>query len=271
MVDVAVLLDSKVGDGVIDGEAADDKRGAAGHAADRHDQTRLETEDVARGHFAEEAHAIPNRPDPFQQNARAGTWRFRPHQFGGRQTHLPHARVDGGGEHADHEQRDAERTVQPVVFQMHAGHHVHALQYDQQERRNAKEAREQAEATADEAGEHREQQVARRHHETPVTKPHVGTDERAVLLDHARHGGQAHHHGHYQEHNRERVAERLDGVKVGFERAESAERLPVLHVPPHLRNTVLQLVLLGFQRSLGFRPLFVQLRLRLVELLFGLR
>ena len=116
------------------------------------------------------------------------------------------------------------------------GHHIHALQYDQQERRNAKEAGDQAEAAADEAGEQREQQVARRDRQPPVAEPHVRADERAVLFDHARHGGQAHHHGHQQEHNRERVAERLDGVEVGFERAEPAERLPVLHIPAYLRN-----------------------------------
>ena len=265
------MLDAEVGDGVVDGQAADDQRGAAGDAADRHDEARLEAEDVARGHFAEEADAIPDRPNPFQQNARAGARRFRTHQRGGRLPHFLHTRVDGGGEHADHEQRDAERAVQPVVFQPQTGHHIHALQYDQQERRNAKEAGDQAEAAADEAGEQREQQVARRDRQPPVAEPHVRADERAVLFDHARHGGQAHHHGHQQEHNRERVAERLDGVEVGFERAEPAERLPVLHIPAHLRNAGFQLVFLGFQRLFGTCLLLVQLRLRLVELLLGLR
>ena len=145
------------------------------------------------------------------------------------------------------------------------------MQYDQQERRNAKEAGDQAEAAADEAGEQREQQVARRDRQPPVAEPHVRADERAVLFDHARHGGQAHHHGHQQEHNRERVAERLDGVEVGFERAEPPELLPVLHIPAYLRNAGFQLVFLGFQRLFGTCLLLVQLRLRLVELLLGLR
>ena len=64
------------------------------------------------------------------------------------------------GKHADHEQRDSGRSVQPVVCQAYVRHHIQASQYDEQERRNAKEACDQAESTADQAGEQREQQVS---------------------------------------------------------------------------------------------------------------
>ena len=63
----------------------------------------------------------------------------------------------------------------------------------------------------------------------------------------------------------------MDGIKVGFERAESTERLPILHIPAHLRNTGFKLVFFGFQRLFGLRFLLVQLRLRLVEPLLGMR
>ena len=129
----------------------------------------------------------------------------------------------------------------------------------------------QTDAAADQAGEQREQQVARRDRQPPVAEPHVRADERAVLFDHARHGSQAHHHSDHQKHDRERVAERLDGIKVGFERAESTERLPILHIPAHLRNTGFKLVFFGFQRLFGTCLLLVQLRLRLVEPLLGMR
>lgn len=52
------------------------------------------------------------------------------------------------------------RSVQPVVCQAYVRHHIQASQYDEQERRNAKEACDQAESTADQAGEQREQQVS---------------------------------------------------------------------------------------------------------------
>ena len=157
---VLILFRAQRGNGVVDRKSAHNQRGAAGHAADRHDQTRFEAENVARRDFAEEAHAIPQRLDTLQQNARSCTRRFRTHETGRLLPHFLRARIHGCSKHADHEQRDSGRSVQPVVFQAYVRHHIQASQYDKQERRNAKEAYNQAESTADQAGEQREQQVS---------------------------------------------------------------------------------------------------------------
>ena len=160
LIHVLILFRAQCGNGVVDRKSAHNQRGAAGHAADRHDQTRFEAENVARRDFAEEAHAIPQRLDTLQQNARSCTRRFRTHETGRLLPHFLRARIHGCSKHADHEQRDSGRSVQPVVFQAYVRHHIQASQYDKQERWNAKEAYNQAESTADQAGEQREQQVS---------------------------------------------------------------------------------------------------------------
>ena len=66
LIHVLILFRAQCGNGVVDRKSAHNQRGAAGHAADRHDQTRFETENVARRDFAEEAHAIPQRLDTLQ-------------------------------------------------------------------------------------------------------------------------------------------------------------------------------------------------------------
>ena len=51
-VDIAILFDAKFRHGVVDREPAYDQRRASGNASDRHDQARLETEDIARSNLA---------------------------------------------------------------------------------------------------------------------------------------------------------------------------------------------------------------------------
>ncbi len=58
-VDTVVLFRAERVHGIVDGQTAHDERGAAGHAADGHDQPRFESEDVAYGHFVEESQPLP--------------------------------------------------------------------------------------------------------------------------------------------------------------------------------------------------------------------
>ena len=61
----------------------------------------------------------------------------------------PGAGDDRCDDHADDEQRDACRPVQPIVFELYAGHRVQSLDHQQQERRNAEEADHQSQSAAD--------------------------------------------------------------------------------------------------------------------------
>ena len=100
---VLILFRAQCGDGVVDRKSAHNQRGAAGHAADRHDQARFEAENVACRDFAEKAHAIPQRLDTLQQNARSCTRCFRTHETGRFLSHFLRARIHGCGKHADYE------------------------------------------------------------------------------------------------------------------------------------------------------------------------
>ena len=149
MVDVLVLLGSERGDGVVDGEAAHNQRRAARHPADGHQQAAFEAEYVARGDLVEEAEPPPQRADAFEQDARAGLRRFRLHELRRALPQSPGAGDDRCDDHADDEQCDACRPVQPIVFELYAGHRVQSLDHQQQERRNAEEADHQSQSAAD--------------------------------------------------------------------------------------------------------------------------
>ena len=103
LIHVPILFRAQCGNGVVDRKSAHNQRGAAGHAADRHNQARFEAENVTCRDFAKEAHAIPQRLDTLQQNARSCTRRFRTHEIGRLLSHFLRARIHGCGKHADYE------------------------------------------------------------------------------------------------------------------------------------------------------------------------
>ena len=214
LVDLLILLDASRVDGVVNRKSADNQRCATSHAAHGHNQTRLESEDIARSDFAEEVQPAPYRANPLQQYASARFRCLRPHQRGGRVPYLLATGERGGHAHADHEQHDAGRAVQPVVFKSHTGQYIQSLNHHHQECRDAEESDQQTDAAADQAGEQREQQIPAGHGESAIAESKVGADKSAVFLDHAGHGGQAHEHGDQQEHNRECAADGFDGTDV---------------------------------------------------------
>ena len=214
LVDLLILLDASRVDGVVNRKSADNQRCATSHAAHGHNQTRLESEDIARSDFAEEVQPAPYRANPLQQYASARLRRLRAHQRGGRVPYLLAAGERGDHAHTDHEQHDAGRAVQPVVFKSHTGQYIQSLNHHHQECRDAEESDQQTDAAADQAGEQREQQIPAGHGESAIAESKVGADKSAVFLDHAGHGGQAHEHGDQQEHNRECAADGFDGTDV---------------------------------------------------------
>ena len=79
---LAVLHVDDVVDGILQPQARQQKRRAAGDAHARHDETALVAEDVAERHLPREREAAPQGPDALQQNALAGLGRRRLHEGG---------------------------------------------------------------------------------------------------------------------------------------------------------------------------------------------
>ena len=80
VVQLAILLVDDVVDGVLQAKASEQKPRATRNADNRHEETALIAEEVARGDLPAERHAAPQRTNAFEQNAFAGLRRARQHK-----------------------------------------------------------------------------------------------------------------------------------------------------------------------------------------------
>ena len=83
VVELAELLVDDVVDGVLEPQAREQQRGAAGDADDGHAQAALVAEEVARRDLPAEGHPAPHRPHALEQDALAGLRGAREHELGG--------------------------------------------------------------------------------------------------------------------------------------------------------------------------------------------
>ena len=217
VVELAELLVDDVVDGVLEPQAREQQRRAAGDADDSHAQAALVAEQVARRDLPAEGHPAPHRPHALEQDTLAGLRGAREHELGGL---LAQGRGHGspGRDHRDAhaEPRRRERDARidghgPARQRIDDGVRAHD-EPRQEDRENH-----DAEGRPDAARDGSVQQVLRRDLGLRVTERLVRADEHAVLVDHARHGGERDERRHEEEDQGEHLGDLVDTARVGAE------------------------------------------------------
>ena len=216
--DGPILAVDDVPDGVVQAKANEQQGRAAGDADDRHEEAPLVTEEVAEGNLPGKGEAAPHGDDALEQDALARLGRARQHE-GGR--HLTQARDDRA---PGSQQRDAH--TQAARSQRDA-------QIDGQRERVERDRVDDGVRAHDDEGQHlredhdahggphharyaRVGEVLCRNGARAVSQGLVGTNEHAVVLDHAGHGGQRDQRCHQKEDEREHVGNGVDAARVGM-------------------------------------------------------
>ena len=255
---LAVLHIDDVVDGILQPQARQQKRRAAGDAHARHDETALVAEDVAERHLPRERETAPQGPDALQQNALAGLGRRRLHEGGrGLAQGGRGGSPSGQKRDADAESGRGERDG-PVDGHGGAGHVVDdGVGLHDDPGQHLGEHRD-AENAAEPCGQSGVDEVLRRDARPRVAERLEGADEHALLFHHAGHGGKSHKRRHEEEDEGEERRDGVDAIGIGGE-AHHAEVLRAVHDEPIRRLDVVNLLL-----SVG------ELLLRFVQLLVGL-
>ena len=226
-----VLLARKRHHGVANAEPADKKRRAAGDAKDRHQEASLVAEDVPCRHLVEEREAPPERRDALEQDATARLGRLGAHEHGRLLGKLATASQRRRAHDAHGKEPHGHKRVGDIETQVERRQRIHGREDREQDERQHHEAQDVAGDAAREARRGGVDDVLGENPAAAVTERLVQADEPALLLDHARHRGQADKDGDHKEDNGQGGTDGLDGAGVGLHGRVACQALAVLNVP----------------------------------------
>ena len=261
VIELAVLLVDDVVDGVLQPQACEQERRAAGDAHDCHDKATLVAEEVARGDLPGERQATPHGADTLEQNALARLGRARKHEErrsltqrrGGSEPSRDygdsHAEPRGGGGHGGVDRAGATRDGVDDRIGTH--------DEPGQELRE----RDDTDDRADSARHDGVDKVLRGDARLAVAKRLERADKHALLLHHARHGGKRDKRCHEEEQKREDLRNLINATRIRLEALGADILREVKHV--HLALGIRDRIYVGL--GIG------ELRLGVGELLLGIR
>ena len=231
--DLAELLVDDVVDGVGEPQPREQQRRASCNADHGHDEALLVAEQVAERHLPRKGEPAPQRRGALQQDAPARFRGARQHEGGRPLAQRGPCRRPGGEQrhaHAEPERKGRQRPVDGkrqghgrnevddgVRLHDDGGQHLREDGY--------------AHEAAGAAGHGGVDQVLRDDAEPAVSQRLERADEHALLLHHARHGGERHERGHQEEDEREHLRDGIHAIRVGFEAGHAVVRRAVHDEP----------------------------------------
>ena len=147
--DMPVLLGRKRHRRIADAHTADHERRAASDTEDGHKGALFVAEQVACSDLVQKAHAVPDKANALEQNARAGARSLGAHERGRGLGHLVAAGDNRGSHHAHGKQRHRNDRGHDVVRKQHLGQRVHVVEHRKQEQRQTHKSDDIAEHATD--------------------------------------------------------------------------------------------------------------------------
>ena len=228
---VPVLFGRKRHRCVANAHTADHERRTPRDTEDGHKGALFVTEQIARGHLVQKAHAAPNKANALEENARAGARGLGAHERGRSLGHLVAAGDNRGAHHAHGKQRHRYEREHDVVRKQHLGQRVHVVEHRKQEQRQAHKANDIAEHATDQTRPQRVVHVFGQDASARIAECFVQANERALLLDHAGGGGEADEHGDDKEDKREYGGDGLDRRTIALDARVACDIAAILDVP----------------------------------------
>ena len=255
-VQLCVLDIQNIGNGVPHTEAGQQQRRASGNTSHSHKQAAFVQKQISGCHLMGEGKPLPDRSDPFQQDAFSGFRRFGQHQGSG---HFPQCAPTGGegGAHGAHQQHahGNQSIIQPIG-RNHVGAGIHNLVGSPNHLRQYLESDERTHNTAQQGGGSRIEEIFESNPPSGIAQCLIGADNDPLFLHHTGHGGQSYQRRYQEKDHREYCGKGVHPVGVIF-KADKA----------HIGSTV-QYIPLGCLNIVDFLLGVVDLILGVLQFLF---
>ncbi len=211
LINPVVLFRTQIGNGILNGKAADQQGGTAHDSSHCHKQALFISEQIAKGHLVQKLQTAPEGGDMLQKYAGTctgclGAQKSRRHMF-----QLTMAGQGSGTYNGCHKQQYPADTIKKIKLQIIMRNRIKLFQNHRYEFGQQDKAADISHNAAQQAGTKSKQEIFPVNGASSKAQCLVGSDHTPFFFHHPGHRGQAHENCHEQEDSRKEMAHSFNG------------------------------------------------------------